>query len=158
MCIQERQGSDRSWAVGSVHDRGTSGRLSGLNQATLDLGPMITRHSVVSFLFFFFSIYSYTGGNIKIRKLQLFIWLLEKASKALSAPLHLKQWHMLIELNHFQLRVFIVFILFKINASQRPDATISTSVITLLLFISNIQWAFPVSDSTKRLYLQEILY
>lgn len=34
----------------------------------------------------FFNMYSYTGGNIKIRKLQLFIWLPERAAAQTCSP------------------------------------------------------------------------
>ncbi len=124
MCIQERQGSDGSWAVGSVNERGTSGRLSGWNYATQDLGLMIILHSG------FFNIYSYTGGNIKIRKLQHF----QSLSAFLLMPYCSRTTAFLV----LSIHCFCVCHQWK-------------------LFISNINWLL-VSGSTRHLYFWEILY
>jgi len=84
------------------------GYLGGIN-ATLDLGPMITQKCLF-FLFFFKS--SYTGGNITITKLQLFICFQERAAAQTQQKSAFQTMAYVNRTMPFS-ALFIVFILFK---------------------------------------------
>lgn len=141
MCIH---GYDRSLAVASVRDRGTSGRLSGWNHCHTGSGS-----NGRATVFFFLNPATLEATSRSESCSSSYDFQKEQLHR-LCRSLHFKQWQMLIELCHFQLWVLFSALLFylKINASRRPDATYIVSVtITLLLFISNVQWVFTVSDS-----------